>query len=157
MQSTDSKAWLCLVQVAQHQRLTPPLEHPVLTLQRCQQAGMLPWLAPRLLMQSCLMMQTQKQLLQLLTGPVKHTQSILLCSSMFFWNALQYHQLMQAKVLSSALTILLSINRLSTSFCAILHNCPPLPLVQPMQCHILVLAFEEGDLCSIPLYHAKQQ
>jgi len=115
MQSTDSKAWLCLVQVAQHQRLSPPLEHPVLTLQRCQQAAMLPWLAQRLLMQSCLMMQTQKQLLLLLIGVVKHTQSLLLCSSMFFWITLYWlpHcsiiSQTQAYELSSALTIFLSI------------------------------------------------
>jgi len=47
-------------------------------LQRCQLAAMLPWLAQRLLMQSCLMMQTQKQLLQPLTGAVNHTHP---CSS----------------------------------------------------------------------------
>jgi hypothetical protein len=76
---------------------------------------MLPWLAQRLLMQSCLMMQTQKQLLLLLIGVVKHTQSLLLCSSMFFWITLYWlpHcsiiSQTQAYELSSALTIFLSI------------------------------------------------
>lgn len=66
--ATLMSAFAVYVQTAQRQRPSHHLGRPAQMLQSCHPAGMWPWPAQHLLMQSCWMMQTQKLLLLLLTG-----------------------------------------------------------------------------------------